>query len=280
MTDEKVTTAVARTPDLTIQITFTVPFALIKKEEEKALEELAKEVEIPGFRKGNAPLTQAKEKIDKGHLMERTLSKILPEALAKTLTEEKIRPAIYPKFEILKNKENEPWEIRATTCELPAVILGDYKKAIGGGIIKTAKEMSREEKEEKVIKVLLETQKITVPELLVREEVDARLSSLLSRIEKLGLNLEGYLSSVGKTPQGIRKEYEIQSKNTIHLELLLNAIAQEEKIEVKDSQVDEAIKAAAADPKLEERLNTPEQKRIVKSVLSRRAALDSLINLV
>jgi hypothetical protein len=36
---------------------------------------------------------------------------------------------------------------------------------------------------------------------LIDEEVNSRLSKLLERIEKLGLTLESYLSSIGKTAQ-------------------------------------------------------------------------------
>ncbi|MCH7641352.1 hypothetical protein IID22_04100, partial [Patescibacteria group bacterium] len=48
----------------------------------------------------------------------------------------------------------------------------------------------------------------------------------------------------------------------------------------KKSQVDAAVKAGSSDPKLAEKLDTPEQRRIIESVLVRRAALDSLVTLL
>lgn len=276
----KITSVVAKEENGNIQITFTIPYPLILVAQEKIIQDYAKEAEIPGFRKGNAPIDKVKEKIPQSSLVEKSLAKILPEALSSAINENKIRPAIYPKFELIKANENEAWQVRAVTCELPVVILPDYEKMIKGGIIKTVKEIPKEENEQKVIKVLIEAIKIEIPKLLISEEVDARLSSLLQRIEKLGLSLEGYLGSVGKTPEKLREEYELQAKNTISIELILNEIINDRKIEVKDSQVDEAIKAASADTKLAESLNTPEQRRFVQSVLARRAALDYLISLV
>ena len=280
MPDVKITSTVAREDNGNIQITFTIPFSLLASAQSKVVEEYAKEAEIPGFRKGNAPIEKVKEKIPQATLTEKGLARILPEALSSAINENKIRPAIYPKFELIKADENEPWQVRAITCELPLVVLPDYTKLIKEGIIKTTKEISKEEKEQKAIKILLDAVKINIPKLLVSEEVDARLSSLLSKIEKLGLSLEGYLGSIGKTPEKLREEYELQAKNTISIELILNEVIKDRKIEVKEVQIDEAIKAASADPKLAESLNTPEQRRFIQSVLSRRSALDYLISLI
>lgn len=280
MADAKITSTVAKEENGNIQITFTIPYSLISQAQDKVVEEYAKEAEIPGFRKGNAPIEKVKEKIPEASLTEKALARILPEALSSAIAENKIRPAIYPKFELISAKPNENWQVRAITCELPQIILPDYAKLIKEGIIKTPKEPSRDEKEQKIIKILLDAISINIPKLLVSEEVDARLSSLLQRIEKLGLSLEGYLGSIGKTPEKLREEYELQAKNTISIELILNEVIKDQKIEVKESQVDETIKAASADTKLAESLNTPEQRRFIKSVLARRSALDYLISLI
>ncbi|MEK7112059.1 MAG: trigger factor [Patescibacteria group bacterium] len=291
-TNSEINYVVARVEGGTIQITFTVPFSLVSKEREESLKEYAKDIEVPGFRKGHAPLEKVKERVPAGSLIEHTLSHILPKALAEAITEEKIRPAIYPKFELIKAEEGEPWEVRAVTCEVPKVELGDYKKIAlgaaraksiwtpGKGEDKEKKEPTKEEKEQEIIKVLLGSVKVEIPKLLIEEEVNARLSNLLARTEKLGLTLEGYLASIGKTSESLRVEYENQAKGAISLDLILSTIAQEEKIVIKETEIDAAIKAASADPQVGERLNTPEQRRIIASVLARRAALDGLTNLL
>ena len=282
----KITSTVAREDNGNIQITFTIPYSQVSDAQEKVIEEYAKEAEIPGFRKGNAPIEKVKEKIPPATLTEKGLAKILPEALSFAINENKIRPAIYPKFELIKSGDKEAWEVRAVTCELPMVVLPDYAKLIKEQTIILPKEeshsaeASRDKKEQKVIKLLLDSIKINIPKLLLSEEVDARLSSLLQRIEKLGLSLEGYLGSIGKTPEKLREEYELQAKNTISIELILNEVIKDQKIEVKENQIDEAIKAASADPKLAKSLDTPEQRRFIKSVLARRTALDYLVSLI
>ena len=108
--------------------------------------------------------------------------------------------------------------------------------------------------------------------MLIDEEVNARLSQVLDRIEKLGLTLEGYLKSVGKTPDSLRAEYEIQAKDAISMELILNEVANQEKIEVTEKEIDEFIKTTGED------LNKVEknQRDILKRVIMRRSALEKL----
>ena len=290
--NNQISSVVAKSDDGTIQITFSIPYETVKKGIEESLNEYAKEAEIPGFRKGNAPLEKVREKVPQASLIEHALGHILPQAFGRAIEEHKIKLAILPRFELVKAKEGETWEVSGKTCELPEVNLGDYKKEIvGEAKAKTIwtpgkddqekpKEKSQEEKEQEVIKLLLERIKVAIPKILIDEEVNSRLSNLLDRIERLGLNLDSYLSSVGKNPEILRKEYEMQAQNTISLELILNKIAEEEKINISETQIDEVIKTTSGDPKLSERLNTPEQRRMIKAVLGRKAALDSLVGLL
>jgi FKBP-type peptidyl-prolyl cis-trans isomerase (trigger factor) len=240
-----------------------------------------------------APVEKATEKIPQQTIIEKTLGRILPQAFADSINQHKIKPAIYPKFEIIKSEPETDWQIRAVTCEFPEIDLRDYKNEIAGSLKATkiwkpsegktdeshSTEASQEEKEQMVIKTLLEKIKVDIPKILIEEEVNNRLANLLARIEKLGLSLETYLASIGKTPETLRAEYEIQSKNTITLDLILEKVTETENIKIEDKQVEETIKAYQADPKTYEKINTPEQKKVIVSILRRRAALEFLTHL-
>ena len=290
-----VSATLAREENGNIQINLTISYPEIQKAKKLALEEVSKDTEVPGFRKGNAPISQVEKNVSESKLIEKALGKILPKAFSDALRKFKINPIIYPKFELVKAKENENWQVRAVTCELPKIDLGNYKKIISGEAKTKAiwtpekgdpknkdaeKEKTREEKEQEAIQALLKNIKVKLPKILIDQEVDNRLSGLLQRIEKLGLKLESYLSSIGKDPDILRKEYEQQAQNSIALDLILQNIAKEEKIEVSEKEIEGLIKASSADPKLAEKLNTPEQKRFIKSIISKRKALESLTALL
>ena len=293
--NDKISYTVAKSKDGTIQITFNVPFKDIKKSREEVAKDIGKDLELPGFRKGMAPIDKVIDHIPQNTLIENVLRALLPEPLGKAIAEHKIRPAIYPKLELISANENENWQVRGTTCELPEVKLGNYKKIISDAAKTDAiwtpgqkgspkkdvkkKELSREEKELKVIKILGESIKTDIPKPLVEEEVNRRLSDLLQRIEKLGLTLESYLSSIGKTSDTIRNDYEEQAKEAIRFDLILGQIVVEEKINVSKEEVEETLKAymPANEPKAPQ---SEDQKARIETVLRKRAALDTLCALL
>ena len=224
---------------------------------------MAKDIVVPGFRKGMAPITRVAEKIDPDKINEQILGLILPLAFADSVKEHKFNPAIYPKFEAVKIGQGSEWQIKAITCELPQIKLpNNYKK-----------NLKKDSKNQNIlIKSLLETIKLEIPRVLIEEEVNARLSQVLDRIEKLGLALESYLKSVGKTAEILRAEYEMQAKDAISLELILNAIADDEKIGVSETEIDDFIKTTGSELKQVEK----GQRDILKRVLLRKSALEKL----
>lgn len=291
---KSVQSVIARSDDGTIQFTFTVPYSQIKEAQDKALEELSKDIEIPGFRKGKAPLSKVAEKIPQNTLVEKAMAKILPKLFSNAIKEHKITPTVYPKFELVKAQPNEDWQIRATTCEFPEINLGDYKKEIseakktssiwtpdkGKPEDEKTQELTREQKEQEIMKILLEKVNVKIPKILIDEEVNSRLSKLLERIEKLGLTLESYLASLGKSADQLRKEYKKQAEDALKLDFILIKIAEEKKISIDKNQVDLAIQtSASADPNIAKKLDTPEQRRLIETILKRRAVLDSLVSL-
>lgn len=296
----KITSSLAKSDDGTVQITFSIPAGIVEKNKEIVLSQLAKDIEIPGFRKGKAPLTKVKEKVTEKVLLERILNRILPHELSHAFEIYKIKPVMYPKLELLSAKVGEDWQVRITTCEMPEVALGDYQTVFTNSVKTQAiwtpekekpqsgeskqnepQKLDTAQKEQLVIKAILETTKVKIPKPLIDEEVNSRLSKLLEQIEKLDLTLESYLSSIGKNVETLRKEYEKQAGDSITLELALNKIAESEKVEIKDGDIDSAIQASTtADPKLSEKLNTPEQRRVVAGILQRRETLNKLVNLI
>ncbi len=282
---------IAKSDDGTIQITITIPYTDIKKHKEEVANEYSDKVEIPGFRPGKAPLDKVLEKIPENNLLEKILQKILPNLLSLIFKENNIKPAIYPRIELISAQEEKDWQIRAVTCEIPEINLGDYKKGLpeitrtssiwvpGKDKDNANQNPTREEKEQAVIKHLLETIKFNIPKLLIEEEVNSRLSKLLERIEKLGLSLESYLTSIKKSANDLRKEYEEQSKNAIALDLILSKIAEEENLTVNQNDIDAMIKASQVDRDLAKELDTPEKRQLIEIILRRRKALDFLVSL-
>lgn len=284
---------VARQDDGEIQITFTLPWKDIEKKRKTVVEAMSTNVTVPGFRKGKAPFAKALNHLPSEEVIEKTLQLILPQMVGDVIRKHSLKPALYPKFELISAEEGNDWQIRARTTEFPEVELGDYKKVLEGEMRasslwtpekggKDEKEQpTKEQKEQKVLETLLKTVKITIPKMLVQEEVNSRLSQLLSKIEKLGISLESYLASTGKTPETLRQEYEKQSEQALAIDLILSKIAETEKISISEKEIDKAIEVTSqADSDLGQRLNTPEQRSVIAGILRRRTALENLTSLI
>lgn len=265
----KITSNFKRVDNGGIEIVFTIPAQIIKDTKDEVLKEFTKDAVISGFRKGMAPIAKVLEITSDEKLSEHILSHLLPNAFVIAVEEHKFNPAIYPRYDAVKITsaknvaDDTEWQIKALTCELEKVTLPkDYKK-----------KLKSDPKDQNIlIKSLLETVKLEIPKMLIEEEVNARLSQVLERIERLGLSLEGYLKSVGKTPDSLRAEYEIQAKDAISMELILNHVANEEKIEVTEKEIDSFIKTTGEDLNKVEK----EQRDILKRVILRRKALEKL----
>ena len=269
-----ISSTVAKTDDGTIQITLTIPYKTIQEKRVGMIAEAAKDIVIDGFRKGMAPLDKVEAKLGEQTIIEKTLTGILPEALGQVVETEKLVLALYPKFELISAEKDKDWQVRAVSCELPKITLGDFQKEVLVGKPKEKKELSRGEKENLVLTAILKTSEVKLPKLLINEEVEARLTSLLVRLEKLSLKLESYLASVGKTPESLRVEYEKQVTESITLELALNEIAKKEGVEIKETEIDEAIKASL--PEVKDQTISPAQRQMLRGVILRQKTLQTL----
>ena len=109
--------------------------------------------------------------------------------------------------------------------------------------------------------------------MLVEHEVNRLLSDLIDQTKKLGLTVEQYLASSGRTAETIRHEYEEQAKRTLTLEFSLEEIADKEGILVSDDDIAKVIQTAKTD---EEKKALESQRYYLASVLRRQKTLDFL----
>lgn len=274
--------------DGTIELTITIPWKRVGKSYQKTLTSLTKKAQLKGFRKGKAPKKIVEERLGKSAIYEEVLKTLIPHVYVEAIREQKIKPIINPQIKVISLEEEKDWQIQATTCELPKVKLGDYKgevkKALAAekiwvpGKDKDKVEPSQgtaDQRLQKIFATLLKTAKVQIPAILIQEEVNRMLSRLVDQTNRLGLTVEQYLASVGKTSEQLRVEYRQQAEESLKLELILSNIADEEKVKIKDEEVEKMIKAAPDEPTRKE-MDTPTQRAYIKQLLRKRVVIDFL----
>ncbi len=274
-------TTVKREENGDIVFTITLPKAEVEKVRKEEVAKMAQAAKLPGFRAGKAPKEMIETKLDPEKVREATLKQLLPTAYVMAVNEQKVKPIINPRINVTKLDDEGDWEFEAITCETPEVVLGDYKKDVqavtaAGKILKPGQTEVQKPKLEDIVKVLLEKVTVKVPQVLIEGEAERLLSQLLGEIKKLGLSLDQYMASTGKTIETLKAEYEGKARGDIALEFILQAIANDAKLEVGQKEIDEAL-ATAKSPEEKEAI----QKNIymVTTILRQQKTLDFLANL-
>lgn len=275
-------TQLERQPDGTIKITITLPQEKIATTGNAVIDELIKQTEVAGFRKGKAPKEMAANKLNPEQVREEILKRLLPQAYIEAVQEHKLNPIMNPKMHVEKIEEGKDWIFYALTCEMPEITLGNYKDNVKKLTAKSKIIIPGKEEENKkptideVMKAILSDVKVQIPQVLIDQEADRLLSQLLNDIKKLGLNLDQYLGSTNRKPEDLRNEYNKRAEDDIKLEFVLQKIAELEKITVDETEIEEAIQKAK-DPA--EKQNLSANKYVLAGILRQQKTLDLLMSL-
>lgn len=111
-----------------VEITGVLEWVEFEKYEDKALERIGERMELPGFRKGKAPVAMIKEGVQEMQLLEEMAEAALQENYIKMIEENKIDAIGRPQIAITKIAKGSDLEFKITTAIMPEMKLGDYKK--------------------------------------------------------------------------------------------------------------------------------------------------------
>lgn len=121
-----ITKNIVRQPKAQVDIEITVPWADIEKKWNDTLAKMAQDVELPGFRKGTAPLPMVEQNLGK-KLEDEVFKVVMPQALIDALTGTDVVPIDYPFYQIISFQKNGELKFTAKVTERPTIKIGDYK---------------------------------------------------------------------------------------------------------------------------------------------------------
>ena len=113
-----------KSEDLVREFTVTMTAAEIDAKVDAKLQEIAKDVKMPGFRPGKVPLTLLKSKYGKS-VMGEVLDAVVQESAAKAINENNLRPAMRPKIEVKTFDEKQGLEYSMAIELLPEFKVAD-----------------------------------------------------------------------------------------------------------------------------------------------------------
>ncbi|MFC1984134.1 trigger factor [Chloroflexota bacterium] len=163
--------------------------------------------------------------------------------------------------------------------------LKSLRKRVSDDLKLRAEEKARLAFEERVIEAVVDITELEFPPILVEMETDQLIDQQLRRLQMGGKELEDYLSSINKTEEELRQELNPLATKRVSQSLMLGKVAEEEKFEVSDSEINAEIenvtKDAGEDKKdeLNKYLSAPENRNSIEQVLITRKTVQRLVEI-
>jgi trigger factor len=122
-------TTLTELPESRVRVEVEVPAGDVDRAASRAARALAKEMRMPGFRKGKAPPSLVIQRLGFGAVLEEAIRESLPEWYERALLDVAINPIGDPGIELVSTpeEEGEPLEFRFEVGVRPPAKLGNYK---------------------------------------------------------------------------------------------------------------------------------------------------------
>ena len=108
------------------ELELEIPAEEVTKKIESVAKEFARVANVPGFRRGKAPISLIRRKFA-DDIKGEVLQSLVPERVEKAVAEQKLTPVSQPQVDKLDFNEGQPLKFRAVFEVLPEFELGNYK---------------------------------------------------------------------------------------------------------------------------------------------------------
>lgn len=142
-----VTKTITKLPKAQVQIAISMPWEDLEPKWNQTLAKMAQDVEIAGFRKGQAPLNLVEQQLST-RLQDEVLKLVMPQGLIEALQGTNVVPIDYPKYQGISFQKGGELKYTAIITERPLVSVGSYKT------IKVTRPLMKEVTDEEAGKVI------------------------------------------------------------------------------------------------------------------------------
>jgi trigger factor len=157
-----------------------------------------------------------------------------------------------------------------------------YRESVRKDLEESVRAMEKLEREQEVVRTLVEASSVEVPETLVDRELTSELESMERSLNRQGLKLERYLEYAGRTLDQWMADQRPDAEARLKIDLVLAEYARRENLEPSDDEVITYLQEqATADVELKDQVDelkrSPSARRYFASRLRRRRVLDRLV---
>jgi FKBP-type peptidyl-prolyl cis-trans isomerase (trigger factor) len=116
-----------------------------------------------------------------------------------------------------------------------------FKEKVKENIAKEKESRTQEKKRIAIVDAIIESSTLEVPRILIEGELNKMTEQFKADIGRMGATFEAYLEQAKKTEADVRKDWEKDAVKRVKLQLLLNKIASDEKLEVPKEEIEKEV---------------------------------------
>jgi len=120
--------------------------------------------------------------------------------------------------------------------------VADFRAKLKENIGKEKEQKAKEKRRIEILEKITADAKIEMPKILIESELDKMEGQFKADIAQMGLQPEDYLKHIKKSWEDLRKEWRPDAEKRAKIQLVLQKISLEEKIEPKKEDIEKEIK--------------------------------------
>jgi len=115
--------------------------------------------------------------------------------------------------------------------------VADFETRVRKDLEKEKVQKAREKKRIVLSEKLIKETDVKLPKILITSELDKMVAQMKDDVARMNMKFEDYLTHTKKTEEDLRIEWKEQAEKRASLQILLNGIAKEEKIEANHEEI-------------------------------------------
>jgi trigger factor len=123
--------------------------------------------------------------------------------------------------------------------------LEEYKQSIKERLEKEAKDKEQIDIENKAVEKVVELSEMDIPEVMVENQINNEIGEFDYRLKIQGLSIDKYLELTNSTIDDFKEQVKPVAEKKVKADLVLDAIAKIEKLEVSDEDLDNELERLA-----------------------------------
>jgi trigger factor len=157
-----------------------------------------------------------------------------------------------------------------------------YRESVRKELEESVRAMEKIEREQEVVRALVEASSVDVPQTLVDRELTSQLESMERSLNRQGLKLDRYLEYLGQTLDQWMAEQRPEAEGRLKIDLVLAEFARRENLEPSDEDTIKFLEEKAAEDdelktQVAELKKSGSARRYFASSLRRRRVLERLV---